>query len=66
MQRDKERKEKESYSWHIFQNALWNEDKHLGWRFTAAELRKRAEAAATAAPPPKRRKAPEFNFGQKS
>ena len=50
---DKERKERESYTWIIFQNALWNQDKHLGWRFSAAELKKRAAAAEPAA---KRRK----------
>jgi hypothetical protein len=48
---DLERKERESFSWHIFQDALFNQDKHLGWRFTAAELQKRA---ATAQPVPKR------------
>lgn len=50
---DPERKEPETHSWHIFQDALWNEDKHLGWRFTAAELQKRSAAAQ---PAPKRRR----------
>ena len=36
--------EPESFTWSILQEAMWNSDKHLGWRFTAAELRKRAEA----------------------
>jgi hypothetical protein len=50
---DPERKEPETHSWHIFQDALWNEDKHLGWRFTATELEKRTAAAQ---PAPKRRR----------
>ena len=45
---DKERKEPESFTWHIFQTALWREDAHLGWRFSESELRKRAEAAPPA------------------
>ena len=52
---DKERNEPESFTWHIFQKALWNEDAHLGWRFSESELRKRAEAAEAAAPARKRR-----------
>ena len=49
-----ERGEKESFSWHIFQEKLWagqnrGKDKHMGWRFTEAELTKRAEAAAATA-----------------
>ena len=43
---DEARKEKESFSWHVFQEADFNQDAHLGWRFTAAELKKRAAAAA--------------------
>ena len=60
---DKERKEKQSYSWHMFQDEDWygrtRKEAHLSWRFTADELRKRAEraeAAAGAQPAPKRRK----------
>ena len=50
------RKEPETLSWHVFQDVDWNQDAHLGWRFTAATLKARAEAAATAEPPQKRRK----------
>ena len=53
---DKERDEDESFTWSIFQDADWNQDAHLGWRFTKEELAKRAAAAAAARPPPKRRK----------
>lgn len=44
---DREVPEPESFSWHILQNANWNppRDTHLAWRFTAAELTKRTEAA---------------------
>ena len=46
---DVERKEKESYSWHMFQDEDWygesNKEAHLSWRYAASELRKRAEAA---------------------
>ena len=50
---DKDREEPEQYTWNILQEANWNEDTHLGWRFTKEEL---AERRAAAAPPPKRRK----------
>ena len=57
------RKEKESYSWHMFQDADWygvrGRDTHMSWRYAASELRKRAECAAaaeTAGPASKRRK----------
>ena len=43
-----DRKEKESYSWHMFQDEDWNQDAHLGWRYAGSELRKRAEQAAAA------------------
>lgn len=52
---DAARKERESLSWHVFQECDWNQDAHLGWRFTAAELQKRAEAAA-AEPAAKRKR----------
>ena len=45
---DEERHEPETFSWHILQDALWgsrNTDVHMGWRFSPAELKKRAEAA---------------------
>ena len=45
---DVDRKEKESYSWHMFQDEDWNQDAHLGWRYAGSELRKRAEQAAAA------------------
>ena len=38
--------EPESYTWNILQEATWNADVHLGWRFTAAELAKRADERA--------------------
>ncbi len=47
-------KEPDSLSWHVFQEADWNQDAHLGWRFTAAELKKRLEAADTSERPRKR------------
>ena len=53
---DPVRKEPETLSWHVFQDADWNQDAHLGWRFTAATLKVRTEAAAAAERPPKRRK----------
>ena len=60
---DTDRKEKESYSWHMFQDEDWygktHKDAHLSWRFTADELDKRAEradAAGEAGPAHKRRK----------
>ena len=43
---DVDRKEKESYSWHMFQDSDWRQDAHLGWRYAASELEKRAERAA--------------------
>ena len=51
--------EPETFSWHILQNALWgsrNRDAHMGWRFSPAELKKRADAAAVAEPAAKRRR----------
>ena len=48
--------EPESFTWSILQEAMWNADGHLGWRFTAGELRKRAEAAEAAQPAQKRRR----------
>ena len=49
---DKDRKEKESYSWHMFQDADWygktRKEAHLSWRYTASELQKRTECAAAA------------------
>ena len=36
--------EKESFLWHILQNATWNADVHPGWHFTAHELKKRSGA----------------------
>ena len=56
---DKDRGEKESYSWHMFQDADWRKDAHLGWRYAESELQKRAECAAAAeeaGPAHKRRK----------
>ena len=48
---DDDRNEPESYTWSIFQEAMWNKDKHLGWRFTAGELEKRAAARGGAGKP---------------
>ena len=51
--------EPETFSWHILQDALWgarNKDVHMGWRFSPAELKKRADAAAVAQPATKRRR----------
>ena len=48
--------EPESFSWSILQEANWGKDAHLGWRFTAGELQKRAEVAEAAGPAQKRRK----------
>jgi hypothetical protein len=45
---DREVPEPEMFTWHILQEATWNQDVHLGWRFTAEELRKRAEASEPA------------------
>ena len=53
---DKDRKEPEALSWHVFQDVDWNQDAHLGWRFTAGELEARAVAARAAEPAQKRRK----------
>ena len=56
---DKDRGEKESYSWHMFQDADWRKDAHLGWRYAESELEKiavHAEAAVEAGPAHKRRK----------
>ena len=52
--------EKETFSWHILQDALWagcrnRGDTHMGWRFSPVELKKRAEAAAVAQPAKRRR-----------
>jgi hypothetical protein len=41
---DAARGEPESYTWCILTRANWNVEAVLGWRFTAAELRKRQEA----------------------
>ena len=54
--RTREVPEPETLSWHIFLDTDWNQHAHLGWRFTAAELKARAEAAQVAEPAPKRRK----------
>ena len=32
----------------MFQDADWNQDAHLGWRYARSELRKRAEQAGAA------------------
>ena len=51
--------EPETFSWHILQEPLWgsrNKDVHMGWRFSPAELKKRADAAAVAEPAAKRRR----------
>ena len=40
--------EAETFTWSILQEQTWNDDVHLGWRFTAAELAKRVEAAEPA------------------
>ena len=47
---DKERDEPDAFSWYIFQNELWAppKDTHMAWRFSEAELRKRADAADAA------------------
>ena len=37
--------EPEGFSWHILQNALWRSDKHLGWRYSAGQLKKHARDA---------------------
>ena len=50
---DLEREEQESFTWCILTKDNWNEETVLGWRLSAAELGKRAEAAKTA---PKRRR----------
>ena len=55
----REEPEPETFTWHILQEALWapeRKDGHLAWRFSPAELKKRADAAAMAEPPLKRRK----------
>lgn len=53
---DKERGEMtESFTWSILTRANWNEEAVLGWRFSAAELKKRAALQ----PNPKRRRARE-------
>ncbi len=48
---DKDRKEKESYSWHMFQDCDWygktRKEAHLSWRYADCELQKRAQRAAT-------------------
>jgi hypothetical protein len=51
----RETPEPESFTWNILQQGTLNADVHLGWRFTAAELAKRVEAAAIE-PARKRRK----------
>ena len=38
---DAAREEPESYTWCILTKANWNEESVLGWRYTAAELKKR-------------------------
>ena len=47
---DKERKEPETRSWYILQDAKWangrSKGAHLSWRFTAGELQMRADDAA--------------------
>ena len=48
---DPDRNEPESFTWSIFQEAMWNKDAHLGWRFTAGELAKRAAARGGAGKP---------------
>ena len=54
---DPDREEKESFAWYILQDANWGKDGHMGWRFTAGELEKRAAAAAAASErAPKQRK----------
>ena len=35
---DKERHEKESFTWNVLHPAKWNKDTHLGWRWDASEL----------------------------
>ena len=45
---DDDRNEKETFSWHIMQDADWNADRHMGWRFTMSELARRREAAEAA------------------
>ena len=37
--------EPETFSWHILQDALWREDKHMGWRYSSAQLEKHARDA---------------------
>ena len=41
---DLNREEPESFTWCILTKANWNAEAVLGWRFTAAELKKRREA----------------------
>ena len=41
---DADRDEEESFTWCILTKSNWNAEAVLGWRFSAAELRKRAEA----------------------
>ena len=55
---DPDRNEPESFMWLILQDVDFaaDKDRHLAWRLTAGELRKRAEAAAEAEPAPKRRR----------
>ena len=49
---DVDRHEKESYSWHMFQDADWygktRKEAHLSWRYADRELQKRAERTAAA------------------
>ena len=45
---DRDRKEKECYSWHMFSDDDWRKEGHLGWRYAASELQKRTARAGAA------------------
>ena len=41
-------KEKETFSWHVLQEPMWRKDAHMGWRYTAGQLKKHGNAAKAA------------------
>ena len=45
---DREVPEKENYVWSVLTKDNWNKEVVLGWRYSAAELKKRAAAEAAA------------------
>ena len=48
--------EPEHFTWSILHEESWNQEVHLGWRFTACELRKRVDAVRVVEPLHKRQK----------